>query len=552
MIKHLKNAVQPDIKSPDMARHGKGRLFSLRGKGGGIPLHRRIIILIPAGVVLLGIALVAGYYQLLAYLQSDAFRARTAETLCAAAGARQVDIAGNFSINGNRISNEGITITGMPQVRVARASGISAEIDRAALLGRRLHLHKLTMEDASLAFNSDGSPDVALPGLRPTPQKTGGKMNPRKKKAKKSSVPPPASELMLGGNKIELELFECRDANLHLTRNNKSYQLLNAGLTATPAPRIGEKAWQFNIESARFHSPFPYLKDSSIKSATVIYNDHGLDLTDCSILLTPGELRTRAHYDLDKNNWTTDLQVNKGNVDRILVEDWQKRVHGELYGRLLLTGKANQVTTGTGSLSLQNGILEGLPIISQLPIGNTFPYRSIDLEKAECQILFPYNSDKIQNAWLLDKIHVQAKDGILIIHGHVIIGADHRLSGTLTIGLPEKLLGNALVSHEAIAARLFTGHGEEPGYVWVNMNLSGTLEEPQEDLSIRVATLAGQNLGSLLETISSGGAGALLENLLNQPARTPATQTPDEQEKDNPSTLKSAADAADRLLRSFF
>ena len=531
-----------------MARHNRGRLFSSRGKGPGNSLLRRIIISAAAVVVIITVALVVGYYQLLAYLQGDAFRTRVADTLRTATGARQVEIAGNFSVKGNRIANEGITLTGVAPVEQARATGISAELNRTALISRKLHLYKLSMEEASLSINTDGAGQAALQ----LPEKATGKSRKKstsKKKKRQSNTT--RGDQKLKSTDLELELFECRDTNLQLTRSGRSYQLFNANLTATPAPKVGTDAWQFNIESARFHSPFSYLRDSSVKSATLIYNNHGIDLTDCSIMLTPGELRSKAHYDLRDSTWTTDLQVNKGNVHRIISEDWQKRLHGELYGRLLLKGNGDSVSSGTGSISVQNGVLEGLPFLSQLPVGNTYPYRSIELEKAECQILFPFNSDKINNAWLFDKINIQAKDGSLIVHGHVLVGTDRRLSGTLTIGLPRQLLGSALVAHEAVAARLFTGHGEEPGYVWVNMNLSGTIDHPEEDLSVRIATLAGQNLGQILQAIPGGDAGALLNALLRQTARDEEPASPDTAPRKNNlpgSIINSATD----VLRSLF
>ena len=530
-----------------MARHSRGRLFSARGKGAGNSLLHRIIIFALAGVVLIAIALVVGYYQLLSYLQGDTFRQTVADTLRSVSGARQVEVAGNFHINGNRISNEGITISGMRQVEQARATGISAEVNRTALFSRKLHLYKLTMEEATLAINTDGSKTSALPALPRTKKATSGKQ--KKSSTKKKRTTREASKL--DKQDFELELLECRDANLHLTRNNEKYQLLSASVTATPAPKIAPEAWQLNIESARLHSPFSYLRDSSVKSATVIYTPREIDLTDSSLMLTPGELRVKAHYDLKQNAWSTDMQVHKGNIHRLLSEDWKKRFHGELYGRLLLTGKDSQVSTGTGSISVQNGTLEGLPFLSQLPVGNTYPYRSIELEKADCQILFPFNSDKLQNAWLFDKINLRAKDGSLIVHGHVLIGTDRRLSGTLTIGLPQKMLGGALVAHEAIAAKLFTAHGEEPGYVWVNMNLSGTIDHPEEDLSVRIATLAGQNLGQMLKNLPTNNAAAILNELLRQPAKgdPDSESSPDNEKQSPPADLINTASG---LLRSLF
>ena len=533
-----------------MARHSRGRLFSTRGKGAGNSLLRRIIIFALAGIVIITIALIVGYYQLLSYLQGDTFRQTVADTLRSVSGARQVEVSGNLLINGNRVSNEGITISGMRQVEQAKATGISAEVNRAALFSSRLHLYKLTMEEATLAINTDGSKASVLPSL-PEAKKTTSRKQKKGSAKKKRTTSAPKEASKLDKQDFELELFECRDANLHLTRNNERYQLLSASVTATPAPKLAPEAWQLNIESARLHSPFSYLRDSSVKSATLIYTPHEIDLADSSIMLTPGELRVKAHYDLKQNVWSTDMQVHKGNIHRLLSDDWKKRFHGELYGRLLLTGKDSSVATGAGSISVQNGILEGLPFLSQLPVGNTYPYRSIELEKADCQILFPFNSDKLQNAWLFDKINIRAKDGSLIVHGHVLIGTDRRLSGTLTIGLPQKMLGDALVAHEAVAARLFTAHGEESGYVWVNMNLSGTIDHPEEDLSVRIATLAGQNLGQLLKNLPVNNAASMLNELLRQPAQgdPDSESSPAGEKQASPADLINTASG---LLRSLF
>ena len=111
------------------------------------------------------------------------------------------------------------------------------------------------------------------------------------------------------------------------------------------------------------------------------------------------------------------------------------------------------------------------------------------------------------------------------------------------------MLGGALVAHEAIAAKLFTAHGEEPGYVWVNMNLSGTIDHPEEDLSVRIATLAGQNLGNMLKNLSPNNAASMLNKLLRQPAKDESESTSDSKKQQSPTDRINTASG---LLRSLF
>lgn len=506
---------------------------------------RRICITAGIVIVSLILLLIVGYTQLMSYLQGDTFRQRMADSARKALQAATLNINSNLSINGSRISIEGASLSSMHNIQEARAGRTSAEINRTALFSRRLHLRKLSLEEANLAFStgSVSSTDASAPG------------QPAKKNSKststKQSSNPKKNTSRFSIKDIQLDLFECKDADLHITHNGKPYQLLGANVTATPAPRIGQNAWQINAENARLHTPFHFLRDTSIKSATLVYLGQSADITECRIMLTPGEMRVKAHYDAPKSLWNIDMQVNKGNLHRLLNEDWKKRATGDLYGRLTLTGRGSQTVTGTGAFSLKNGTLEGLPFLSQLPIGNTYPYRSIELEKADCQILFPYASEDIKNAWLFDKINIRARDDSMLVRGHVLIGTDRSLGGTLTIGLPKSIVTALALPQENLTNKLFTASGDDSDYLWLNMNLSGTIDNPKEDLSIRVSTLIGNSLTEFIKDIPKASASDLLDILLKQKSKSTEEQEPTETQSSS-SPIRDAANAAGSLLQSLF
>ena len=504
---------------------------------------RRIIITVGIAIASIVVLLIIGYSQLLSYLQGNDFRHYMADNLRKVLQAGSVEIHSNLAINGNRVSIDGASLSGMGSIQEARAGRISTEIDRAALFSRQIHLHKLSMEDASLSLTTGST--------QPKPARRTKSSKISKKKAVSQpakSTGKPSPPAIRG---IQVDELECKDADLNLLHNGNQYQLLGANVTATPAPRIGENAWQLNAENARLHTPFPFLRDCSIKSSTLVYHGQSVDVTECRIMLSPGEMRVKAHYDIKSTQWNLDMQVNKGNLHRLLNDDWKKRATGDLYGRLTLTGKGGATITGTGAFSVQNGVLEGLPFLSQLPVGNTYPYRSIELEKADCQVLFPYNSDQHRNAWLFDKINIRSRDGSLLVRGHVLIGTDRSLGGTLNIGLPRSIVLALPLPQEDLAQKLFTPSGDEDDYLWLNMNLSGTIDQPQEDLSIRISTLVGNKLLNIL-TPSRRSASELLNILLQQkPEPAETTETPDTDQK-SASPLQDAANAAGSLLQSLF
>lgn len=537
-----------------MAKRNKGKLFfSAHGKASGKGLMRRIIVAVSAVVILLIILLVVGYYQLLSYLQSSDFRQKISTGATAALKADKVEILSNLRIDGSRVSLSGVNLANVGNIEQARIGRISTEVNRGALLTRRLHLRKLSVEEASLLIAAKSAqPGRTAPVARSGRSAASARTN---DSGRKSSISKDA---------FKLDLFECKDADIHFTHKGKTYQLLGATATAMPIPKFARDAWQFNAENARFHTPFSWLRDCSVKSATAVYHGKNLDLTDCNIMLTPGEMRAKAHYDLEQHRWTGDIQVNKGDIRRILNEDWKKRLTGEMYSRIVLTGANGGISSATGSLSVLNGVLEGLPFLSQLPLGNTHPYRTIPLDKADCQLLYPYSDDKVKNAWLFDKIHISAKRGLMIVHGHILVGEGGKLGGTLTIGLPERIASSLPVPREQLVDQLFTAEGEEKGYLWVNMNLSGTIEDPQEDLSIRIATLVGHSLGKAVTEMPVSAAAGLFNTLLTTKKHTAEEESatdaegesePEEDTDEAPrpaDPINEAAGAAGSILRSLF
>ena len=131
-----------------MGRRSKAKLFSPHSRNTQSPLLRRICIIAAAVVAVLAMLLVVGYYQLLAYLQGDSFRQSVSDTARSSLNAGKVELLSNLRINGSRVSTDGINLAHLNHVEMARATGVNAELNRAALLTRKVHLRKLNMEDA--------------------------------------------------------------------------------------------------------------------------------------------------------------------------------------------------------------------------------------------------------------------------------------------------------------------------------------------------------------------------------------------------------------------
>lgn len=466
------------------------------------------------GLMVLG---VVAWYQALAYMQGEGFRRVAEERMAEQFRAQHVGLHSTLHIDGERVSEDGLSVTNAGALRSAKAGRLSMEVDRMALLSRRLNIRKISVEEAELLFEQK---DAA------TPAKTKGK--PAKKGGKASAVTPvpasaaqdlPAKKSFFSLQGWEMELMECKDTELIYRRGGEEYSLQGCTVTTTPLKKGG---WLHTAENGRLHTPYALLRGASVRTAAVQQDASGLSLTDCRIMLYPGEMRVRAHQDAATQKWSANIALNKASIAPLLRGDWKKRVSGELYGKATLTGAQSALTAGEGTISLQDGVLEALPFLSELPGEGGFPYRHIELDKAECRLSFPYAAPAhhIAEAWLFDNINIRSKNGMLRVQGHVIVGTDGALGGTLTIGLPKHIV--SALPMAALVQGLFNAAGEE-GFLWLNINLSGTLDEPEEDLSVRCAALMQ---GSLPNAAGQAAATAeqMFRTLLNPPKPAPKAE----------------------------
>ncbi len=480
-----------------------------------------IVILLP----------IIGSYHLLSWLQGDTFRERLSDTLANKAQASEVAIPENLHINDERLSLPAATLRRADILQQVTARRIVADITRGRLFHRELLINKLTVEDASVRLDTSAL-DAPLPPIRDIENGIWSRFIPER---------------------FILNNFECTDADIEFVRAGSSYSLTGCQITATPTTRGNMAEWQVTLENGRVHTPLRYLQTCSIKNATLLFNPRAIILSDCSFMLTPGEMRLKGSYLMRNREWYQELRVNKANVERLLNNDWRRHVSGELFGEAKFTGTGDNLHEARGTLSLQKGELEELPILSELTIADTRPYRTIALEKAECRFSFPYSNPahNINRAWLFDRIDVRASEDTLRVRGHIIIGQDHSLRGTLTVGLRENTLSALSSIHPRFIDDLFTAQGEA-GYRWVNINLSGTTDNPQEDLSARVRALLIAAVPEAAANTATGvtrTATGLLESLLSTPNQEKEQENSSSPDEETPSApLPSASDILDIIF----
>ncbi len=504
--------------------------MSIRRKGGSSfpPVLRKLLLWCLAALALLLLLVFIGYGRLLSYLQGESFRDSLQTFIATKTQAKSAEISGTLDIDTNRVSLKGLNVQRPALPQGIEGRNIHAELVRSALLDRELHLTRLMVEEGSLLLDLDSK---------------------KKKRAAKAAVEDSFFS-DLAPTHARLDRFDCKDFHATLRLGGREFRLTDSALAANPMPAAGKGKsrgpWEFRLTSGRVHTPLPIIGDSSLKSATITLGDKVTTLSDTRLMLSPGELVVNAVRENATGNWSADIRGNSVGVSRLIGEDWKKRLSGVLYGRLRADGHADGLQQAEGRISLQQGVLEGLPFLSNLPVGNTYPYRSLRLEKAAARLSYPHEdrARNISRAWLLDELDLRAEGGWLRVQGHALVDADGSLGGTLLIGLPENIATRLAPLESPLNRSVFNAEGEA-GYLWLRLNLSGTLRDPQEDLSVRLMTLLGSALPEAAET---------LRGLLLPGTEKPSGEGAPEEQKAAPlnpgELIREAGDAAGNLINT--
>jgi hypothetical protein len=172
-----------------------------------------------------------------------------------------------------------------------------------------------------------------------------------------------------------------------------------------------------------------------------------------------------------------------------LPAEWKGRFNGIASGELHWAGKDPKLenSSGEGSLRIQNGRIDDMPLLQKLAeLSQKNSFERLDL--MECSLKFAWHYPEIDITDII--IEEEGKfriDGKISINGRL-------LRGTLRLGLTREYL-NWLPNPEEVFSR------RSSGYLWTNVHLSGTIDEPRQDLSQRIIELFKESPGAYLSLL---------------------------------------------------
>jgi hypothetical protein len=164
-------------------------------------------------------------------------------------------------------------------------------------------------------------------------------------------------------------------------------------------------------------------------------------------------------------------------IDDWVPDNWREHVSGAATAKIHWTGKDPKMASsgGDATLRIDDGRIRALPFLQKIAeLANDKSLERITLDVCKLDIEWRYPKFEVKHLVIEEKGKFRAEGEV--------VAREESLRGTVELGVTRRLL-NWLPA--AVVTEVFARENE--GYLWTTVHLSGTVENPQQDLSERIA-----------------------------------------------------------------
>lgn len=439
---------------------------------------KRWLIALGTIAVLLAAAVFSFSVWLDGYLKSDSFR----RWISAAISSRlKADASLNgISWRGSSAFVESFSASGSADApfHSLSAADIRADINAGAIWDRTWHVEGVKVARASIDFSK-------LPPNSPQPPPPSTEAPPSSSGFLSSLIP---NRILLGPVRIDQFGFDWKS-------DSASASARNIALEIKPSDDQG-----FVLAKGAGGS----LSSSALKGLP-------LDITDFDASWQEGEIRLDSFHATTADdasisgeasvrlNQNAPILDARGTLDglqlaKIIPDDWLKRVKGTASASVQISGNPQDPDRllWRGNAAIKDGLLEGLPIL-QIIARKTRNEGFVRLVLKDTRTRFTRTAS---GDWILEGLLMDAP-GLLRLKGNASIAASSQLSGNLLLGIVPGTLRYLAGAEQQVflpieranlpaSDRALLGP-EDAGLLWTRLVLGGSLSDPTEDLSDRLA-----------------------------------------------------------------
>ncbi|MBV9105887.1 MAG: hypothetical protein JO313_07660 [Verrucomicrobia bacterium] len=409
----------------------------------------RLLILVSALLVLV---FFSGWFALYSFIRSDSFREWLSKKV-----SHTLRVDGFFeplNWEGSTFRSAGFTATGTPKskLRSIHITNISAHFDWRQLLKGTWAVDHVSAEEIEALVGKNPA-ETPAPANGPTTQPSALKL---------PDFLPSA---------FRIEQLYVGSANLHWETNHGDLgQFVGTKVTAT---RRGPDEWDVAAVGGNArHSAYPPLQIDYIHAAL---SENSIAIREAKALVPGGGEIQLAGKVFTGRQLNAEFAADFSNLDanQALPPEWH--IGGKSSGHLVYAGDLDRFEHGqvTGSIKIAGAAIDMTNLFVTLhELAKFGGLKDVRIDSIETHL--KYHEHELE----LSDFRASYQDQIRVEGAGVI--RPNRLDGSLLIGLSPKILGWIPGAQE----RVFID--ERDGLRWAKVNISGTPDQPKEDLTRRL------------------------------------------------------------------
>lgn len=414
---------------------------------------------VSAIVAVLGVILPVGSYLMLrSYLHSDGFR-----KFLSAAVSRSAGVEGEFSAfrwDGLAVDTDGFAGEGGRRLASLRAEGLHTEVGFGGVKRGVWELKGTSVRKLEVEIDATRESEEA--------KTEDEKKVPVEEKARPKRWYPSEVELKdieIGNADVSVKLKEGRMARVE-------------GLSLRSPQGGSNRERKVTVDAGRLEMPGGLVPEMEIRKVEARYKEGMLFVTSAKAAVGgAGILEGTGEWNMDDRTYAFEGTVSGVPCDRLVNESWAKRLEGTVSSDFTVQGKGGE-TEARGSLVGNDVVMTALPVLDVLAAYvDTRRFRVLEFNEAKADWAWRRNETKLTGI-------VLSSEGLVRLEGELAI-REGILDGRFRLGVVPGVLAGIPGAETDV---FLPG---ERGLCWTELRISGTADDPKEDLSERLIAAAG-------------------------------------------------------------
>ena len=418
------------------------------------------------------IVMAGGYVWLRSWLHGEEFR--TMLSAQAGKGMKAEAEFGAFRWDGTVVDCPSFHAKGSGVMREVDARGLSIDIGLGRVGDRVVELRNARVNQIDLHFDLRGD-SVEAPVL------TEEEVEPSVPVAPAGA--PPWYEKFVP-NRVELTGLEVSQSAVTLELDQGP--MVFAGTSWDVKPDQVHGSYRASGVGGVITLPWEFLPPLQLETAKLRYQDGTVFLTDADFqVYERGDLRLAGEASIAGGGFSFDGRLRDVMANEVLPPDWSQKVEGRITSDFTVADRGEGVVVD-GHLDFADGVLTGLPILDSLgAYGGNPRFRRLSLSEASLD--YAWEDGRL----VLRDIRIGA-EGLIRVEGRLVVEKDESIDGRFRIGLTPGTLARI----PGAETKVFLPG--ERGLLWTDLHITGTLDDPEEDLTNRLIAAAGMRMFEIL------------------------------------------------------